>query len=266
MWRMRKRTRRRILLVAGCIGLQCCFLFFGQMILKEAAEKKYEVMLKEQEERLQAATRVGYITRKEIKAGEAFTEENTEKRYLISEQNAEALVTEIAGMIACSDLQEGVILTKSHCYEGECNSTERECVYYNIGAAEFFSAYEVVDVRLRYANGENYCVLKKKRLQKEEENKEVCHFFLTEEEQLLMSAAQYDVDMYAGAELYLVGFMESRLQEVTESAYLPSVQVISQLCERNEEYRTEYGKWCSLRRALEERLSEHRKQRLEGLS
>ena len=92
------------------------------------------------------------------------------------------------------------------------------------------------------------------------------NFFLTEEEQLLMSAAQYDVDMYAGAELYLVGFMESRLQEVTESAYLPSVQVISQLCERNEEYRTEYGKWCSLRRALEERLSEHRKQRLEGLS
>lgn len=265
MRRMRKRTRRRILLIAGCVGLQFVLLFLGQTVIRESVEKKYTILLKEKEERLQAATRVGYITRKEIKAGEAFTEENTEKRYLISEHNPEALATDISGMIACSDLQEGVILTKSHCYAGKCDSTERECVYYNIGAAEHFSSYDVVDVRLRYANGENYCVLKKKRLQKDEENKGVCHFYLTEEEQLLMSAAQYDVDMYTGAELYLVGFMESRLQGVTESAYLPSVQVISQLSERNEEYRSGYGKWCSLRRALEERLSEHRKQRLEGL-
>lgn len=265
MRRLRKSVRKRILVAFTCIAVQVLFLFVCQMAVRQLTERKYEAILEEKNAILEAAGRTVYLTRREISAGESFTEENTEKRYLLSEQNPEALAVEVIGATACADLPEGVIINTSLVCTQEFSSSERKCVFYNIGNAGCFATYAMVDVRLRYANGENYCVLKKKRLQETTENQKACCLFLTEEEQLLMSAAQYDVEMYEGAELYLVGFREERLQEDAISTYLPSVQVISQLREWNEEYRNSFEKWCDLRRSLEGRLSEHRKQRLDGL-
>lgn len=266
MRRLRRRVKKKILLVIGCIIVQIGLFFVCKVMMNEFTVREYEERLQEKDAILQAAGRTVYITRQEIKAGELFTEENTEKRYLLSEQNPDALATDVMGMTACADLLPGVILTNALCYKGECEPSERECVYYNLGAVEYFSSYAVVDVRLRYANGENYCVLQKKRLQKGNEDKKTCYFYLTEEEQLLMSAAQYDVTVYDGAELYLVGFKEERLQDTTVSKYLPPVQVVSQLREWKEEYHNFYGEWCDSREALEQRLLEYIRRRRDGLA
>lgn len=264
MWRMRRSVKKRLLFGGICIAVQLLLFSVGQAVVYRITTEKYERILEEKENRLVAAGRMVYITKNEVKAGEILTEENIEKRYLLSEQNPEALATDVVGMKACADLPEGVIISTALCCKADYTTSERKCIFNKIGFTENFAEYDVVDVRLRYANGENYCVLKKKQLYKDEAENN-CGFYLTESEQLLMSAAQYDVEVYDGAELYVVGFMEARLQENAVSEYLPPVQVLTQLQEWNEEYGNIYRLWCERRIHLEQRLAEHRRQRREGL-
>lgn len=265
MWRMRRSVRKRLLFIGLCIVVQVILFCVCQVSVKQIIVKKYEMLLEEKEVVLATAERTVYITKAEVKAGETFTEDNTERRRLLCEQNPEALATEVFGMTACADLSEGVIINTALCCEVEYAKTERECIFSNIGFTEAFPDNAVVDVRIRYANGENYCVLRKKRLQKDGDAEKICGFSLTEEEQLFMSAAQYDVDVYEGAELYLVGFMEERLQEDAISEYVPSVQVLSQLREWNEKYSKSFSVRCELRTELEKRLSEYRQLRADGV-
>ena len=264
MWKMRRSVRKRLLICAIFVMAQLVFFITGQTIVYRIISGKYEVLLTEKETMLAAAGRTVYITKCEVKAGEILTEENTERRYLLSEQNPAALATEVLGMKACADLSEGVIINTALCCEPEYAASGRECYFEHIRFAECFSGYDVVDVRLRYANGENYCVLKKKQLQKEGDDN-VCGFYLTESEQLLMSAAQYDIELYDGAELYMVGFMEARLQEDAVSEYVPSVQVVAQLQSWCEGYKENYQVWYKRRSELEQRLAEYYKQRHAGL-
>lgn len=264
MWRMRRSVRKKLFVCGLCIVGQLVLFLVGQTVVYRVAAGKYEAVLAEKEAKLAMAGRTVYITKREVKTGELLTEENTEKRYLLSEQNPQALPLEVFGMKACADLEEGVIINTSLCCMPEVITSERMCVFDYIRFAECFSAYDVVDVRLRYANGENYCVLKKKQLQKEDKES-LCAFYLTESEQLLMSSARYDVECYDGAELYLVAFREARLQEDAVSEYLPSVQVVAQLQNGCDEYKGNYQGWCRKRLELEQRLAEYYKLRLAGL-
>ncbi len=265
MRRLRKSVKKRIITGVCFVTLQLLLFVLCRSGAESMAEQKYLGLLEEQEGRLRAAGRTGYVTLREVKAGELFTEENVEKRQFLSEQNPETLAVVVLGSTACANLKEGEVVTESVCTEKKILPSERKCVFYRIEYAESFEQYDVVDVRIRYANGENYCVLKKKNLQKSAEDTEACIFFLTEEEQLLMSAAQYDTEVYEGARLYLVGFMEERLQENAVSAYLPPLQVISQLCTWESSYAAAQEEWCRLRAALELRLIQYREQRREGL-
>ena len=265
MWRIRRSVRKKLIFGCVCVAVQVILFFMCQTLTMHFTATKYEIQLTERDTRIQEAERLVYITKCAVEAGEMFTTENTEQCYVLSEQNPETLATEVVGQVSCADLEVGMILNKALCCTPALAASERKCIFYNIGFAERFSAYDVVDVRIRYANGENYCVLKKKKLEKEEEEKKACGFFLTEEEQLLMSAAQYDVEVYEGAELYLVGFMEARLQEDAISEFMPSIQVMAQLSEWNDKYKSSYHTWCEEREKLEKRLTEHRKQRMDGL-
>lgn len=265
MRRLRRSVKKRIVFGVACIIVQVLLFGVYRFTVGYGIEKKYEGLLEEQETLLKGAGRMVYVTRQEVKAGEYFTEENVERKYLLCEQNPETLAAEAIGRIACADMSAGTIVSTYLCSAPEYAETERECVFYDIGCVEYFEAYAAVDVRIRYANGENYCVLKKKRLQNTEEDGEACRFFLSEEEQLFMSAAQYDTEVYEGAELYVVGFVEERLQQDAVSRYLPPVQVIAQLTECNVGEASSFALQCEQRLALEQRLAEHRRQRREGL-
>lgn len=265
MWRLRKSVKRRIGLCIVCVMAQAAGLILCETAVRQVLVKKYEAELEQKSEVMEAAGRLVFITGTEIKAGEAFTEENVERKYLLCEQNPELLVTDAIGLIACTDLPAGIILNTALCSQQSYEGTERECVFREIVFAENFSDAETVDVRIRYINGENYCVIAKKRLKKKEGEDEICRFHLTEEEQLLISAACYDAETYEGAVLYLVGYREARLQEDTASRYIPSVQVLTQLKERNETYREGFALWKEQRSALEKRLSEHKEQQRNGV-
>lgn len=258
MRRIRKRVKRKLWCGMAILAVQILLVYGCGVTVRRVTERKYESLLREKEASLAAAGRFAFVTRKAVRAGERFTEENTEGRYLLSEQNPDALSRDAIGTTATVDIPEGVILTTALCTGQDIVPSERECLFYDIKCSEDFAEYDAVDIRLRYANGENYCVLKEKRLRHASEDKTVCSFFLTEEEQLLMSSARYDVEVYEGAYLYMVGFREENLQEDARSVYLPSVQVAMQLKEWSDAYRESFAALCESRIALEHRLSEYR--------
>lgn len=259
MRRMRRSVKRKIALIMAMIVVQLLLSGIFTVTVKKVTEQKYVTLLAEKETVIQLAKRVAYVTVKEVRAGEAFTEENIEKRYLLSEQSQETLAEEVFGMMAAADLPAGVIVNTALCHKQEENITERECILTDILFAEQFPAYALIDIRIRYPNGENYCVLRKKRLRRAGE-KEDCCLCLSETEQLLFSGAQYDIERYKGAMLYAVGFVEEPLQEVAEGTYLPPAQVLLQICETEADYQKKVMEWKEKRAALEMRMEEAEKE------
>lgn len=265
MWRMRKSIRRKWAIgILFCL-LQCAGFVGCYTAVRYTTLRKYAALLAEKDKIVQQARRSVYITRTGVSVGEVFTEENTEQKTVLSEQNPEGLETEVLGKIACADLPAGSIISKAVCCTSDVSATERECVLRNVKNTDYFSEGAVVELRIRYDNGENYCVIKKKRIGKKEDETDVCRLYLTEEEQLLLSAARCDVQSYDGAELYMVGFREERIQTEACCEYLPPVQVMTQLRTWTEEYENNFRQIQEQRTALEERLTEYQRRKRDSL-
>jgi len=264
MRRLRKSVRKRIRWFFIVAAAQLFLLCLCHGIVKQTTMKKYETLLAEKEQLITAAERVVYMTTEPVNAGEEFTEHNVEKRYVLSEQDADTLAVNAIGSVACVDLPAGIIINTAVCDTGEYDAAERKCTFQGIFFSECFEAYDLVDVRIRYGNGENYCVLREKRLLPSEQDG-VCCFSLNETEQLLMSGAEFDAEMYDGARLYLVGIQSEWENGEEVSMFLPAEQVLLQLRELDRNKEEFYEKGQELRNALEARLSEHRKKRKDGL-
>lgn len=259
MLRMRRRTKRNIGIAVCVVAAGVGLMVTGGMVGGLGIKQEYEAVLKEQTLRLEGAKRLAYITTKNIKAGEVFTEENTECRMLLSEQTEEGLARDVLGKTACGELMSGVIINTAICGETNVAQSARECVFEDIEQAECFPEYTVVDVRIRYPNGENYCVLGRKTVRRSE-GEEGCRLTLTEAEQLLVSGARYDRELYDGTVLYAVAFLEERLQTEADNRYIPSEQVIGQLEQCSEDTGVT-AEWYKLRKALEQRLQRNKEQR-----
>ncbi len=264
MRRMRRSTKKKLLYITGGILLQV-LLFGGCMFFAEHRSiNRYESSVKQKEERIRQAERKVFITLREVRPGEVFTEENTEYVTLLSEQEANLLATEVEGYFATTGLPAGRIVYVTDCCERSPFGTEKECVFYDIGNVAYFEDFATVDVRIRYGNGENYCVLRGKKLTKQTEEKEGCSFCLTEVEQLLMSGAIYDAETYRGTTLYLVG-TSTVVQDGEDHRFLPPLQTLLQLEGDGISEKEKYENGKKLRLALEERLDEHERQRISGL-
>lgn len=263
MRRIRRSVKKKLLYVTGGVMLQALFLVGCLFWAEHRSVRRYEEDVKEKEERIRQAERKVFITRREVRPGEAFTEENTEYVLLLSEQDAELFATEIEGRFATVGLPPGRMVYVTDCCERSPSETERECVFYDIGNVECFEDFATVDVRIRYGNGENYCVLRGKKLTKQTEENG-CRFYLTEEEQLLMSGAIYDAESFYGTTLYVVG-TKSVMEDGEAPCFLPPLQTLLQLEGPGESETAEYENGKKIRLALEERLLEYEGQRRNGL-
>lgn len=264
MRKIRRSTKRRIWLVL-CLCLAAILLCGGTMYFTgRQYQKRYEPVLLEKEQRLTAAERKVFVTTRFISAGEELSRENCALMSVLSDQEQALFAGEVYGKKACADLAGGTQILDALCCEESYLPTQRENVAEDIAQCENFSDYDLVDVRIRYPNGENYCVLQKKRLRKNEGKPKQHRLVLSEVEQILLSGARYDVETYRGCELYFVAFAEERLQEQTESRYIPPKQEITQLLELTEENEAD-ASWYAYRQELELRLMEESELRLNRL-
>lgn len=256
--------KKKLWYIIGGILLQSLLLAGCFFFVKHKHTARYEDSVKEWRERIRQAERYVVMTRCEISPGEAFTEENTELVRILAEQEEGLLATEVEGYCATVELPAGRIVYRTDCCERSPLEQEMECIFYDIGNVEYFEDYEAVDVRIRYGNGENYCVLSGKRLLKQIEEKDGCSFYLTEEEQLLMSGAKYDTEMYRGTTLYLVGTKPGKTEEANHR-FLPPLQTLLQMEKTEGAEMMMYKEEQRLRSALEKRLAEYEQQRIGGL-
>lgn len=86
---------------------------------------------------------------------------------------------------------------------------------------------EVVDCRIRYANGLEFIVLSKKQVKKIDLNNNTIWLSLSEKESLLLSSALVDKAYFQGSSFYISRYIESNIQEEALVNYIPNQEVIS---------------------------------------
>ena len=130
----------------------------------------------------------------------------------------------------------------------------RECTFTEINLPDTLKSGDIVDIRIQYPNGENYCVLEGKKLQRSETNPLESRFLLSEQEQLYVSSALYDQTFYAGTKLYAVRYVTIPLQTESDMKYIPVLDVLQQLSKTEKYVKNQ----MQLREALEQRLSQRK--------
>ena len=250
--RIRRSVQKRILICFSSIFVGVLCLYSVYFFTRQTTVWTYEEKLNLIEGQLLEKERMAYVAIREISAGETFTEENVVKRRVYSdEEMAYFAGEEIFSKQARLDIPVGMqILTIMEADE-DYEESRRECTFMEISLPDMLKSGDMVDVRIQYPNGENYCVLEGKKLQRSETNSFESRFLLSEKEQLYLSSALYDQKFYAGTKLYAVRYVTIPLKTETDMKYIPSLDVLQQLSkiEKNAEQ-------IQLREALEERLQE----------
>ena len=242
---MRQRGKKKnricillmIVLVAVIAGSSFCVATYS---VKELHEK-YETMLEENTILIQQNTRQVYVAAQDIRGGESIDEEMLELRRTLCSQKDELLFTsQDIGKEAITDIPEGTFLNKSLVNQSGPVDGLREVCYRTIDLTENVRSYDVVDIRIRYPNGEDYVVLAGKQIILAEAGGAWCYIRVSEEELLLMSAAMVDAEQTYGTRIYTSRYPEPTIQQKSFVTYCPSEDII-RLIEQSPNARTEMG-------------------------
>lgn len=252
--RIRRSVQKRIWVCFISIfgGLVCLYSVY--FLTKYTTALSYEEKLYIAEEQLQKTERMVYVAVREIAAGETFTEENVVKKRVYSDEEVVCFAgEEIFSKQARIDIPQGmrilIVMEADEAYE----ESQRECTFTEISLPDTLKSGDMVDVRIQYPNGENYCVLEGKKLQRSETNSLESRFLLSEQEQLYISSALYDQTFYTGTKLYAVRYVTIPLQTETDMKYIPALDVLQQLSQTEKHDKNQ----VQLREALEKRLQEN---------
>lgn len=203
-------------------------------------EKKINIL----EEQLESYQRLVYVATEKIPRGTVLTEENVRQEIRYSDLPQEIYATEASlGSNVAQDVEAGVCITFSMlCTEEE---NVREVYVTAAELPEHIQAGDRVDVRIRYANAEDYIVLSDKSLLRCDRDRGMV-LKLTEEEILLLSSAIADSDYFKDTQIYVVEYPEYEQQEGGRVNYVANMQILMMLGKEKTEGES--------RNALEQRL------------
>ena len=252
--KIRRSVEKRIWIcsISIFVGLFCLYSVY--FLTKYTTALSYEEKLYNAEEQLQKTERMVYVAVREISAGETFTEENVVKKRVYSDEDAvcfagEEIFTKQARLDISAGMRILTIMEADESYE----ESRRECTFTEISLPDTLKSGDMVDVRIQYPNGENYCVLEGKKLQRNETNLLESRLLLSEQEQLYISSALYDQTFYTGTKLYAVRYVNIPLQIESDMKYIPAVDVLQQLSQVEQHYKNK----LQLREELEKRVQEN---------
>lgn len=121
----------------------------------------------------------------------------------------------------------------------------REVWIEDVTVGDFIGIGERVDIRIGYANAEDYIVLSNKTIKLRDKNYGIV-LLMTEEEILMLSSALTDVGRFPKTSLYAVRYPEQLEEDKSRVNYLPNEEVAKLLGINSNS--------VELRRALEKRL------------
>lgn len=223
----KKRRRYYILLMAFVFVVMAGSMFGASVYYMKKMHTGYHIALKEQDNLIQQNTRQVYVAVREIKRGEIIEEEMVELRRTLCSQSEELLFSQQdIGKEAVTDVVEGTFLNKSLVNQSGQVDGLREMCYRTIDLTENVDSYDVVDIRIRYPDGEDYIVLSGKQILIDEDGYGKCYLKVSEEELLLMSAALVDTEQNDGTRIYTSRYPEPAIQQKSYITYCPPKEIL----------------------------------------
>lgn len=163
---------------------------------------------------------VVYTLRKDLKKGDVVYENNLVEHIINIDENSEIEFLEkqdIVGKELKLDIDKGSIIDQSIIHVQEkADDDLRLHMYSGIGLNSEILEGSVIDIRIKFPNGEDYVVTGQKKVVKREEDN--IFIFVNEEEILKLSCAQTDVSLYEGTKIYAVKYIYD-YQQSAESDY-----------------------------------------------
>lgn len=254
-----KRTTKQYIIVAficivviGVAALVTSIITIGQI------RDEYEYLLDEAKQEMNNNKRTVYISKSDIRVGEALTTDKVELKTVYSAQPSESYITkDELGKAAMIEIPKGTHIIKGMLAKNLVKSELREIEYDVIHISPNTEVNDYVDIRIVYPNGENYIVMSKKPLKGIWPDTALCFIWVEEEEILRMSAAIVDAALYRGSKLFMTKYIEPNIQDASIITYTPNISVLS-LIEEDPNIVERCSQLLNkeVRKAMENRLAE----------
>ena len=203
MRRIRKKTFHYIMVTLSVCAVLLCGVFVTIWFLSEEICANYEMILQEKNNVIEQNTQTVFVALQDIGKGEAVTEEMLASMKVFSSQDSSLYFSEEDfGKEALNDIQAGSFVDKIMVNQSGPVDWLREVCFDGVLVSENTKNNDVVDIRIRYSNGEDYVVLSGKQIRLNEGDYRHCYLRVGEEELLLMAAALVDAECFEGAILY----------------------------------------------------------------
>lgn len=211
------------------IVLLICFALAGAILsgFEYQLLNDYQQKLKNVTNQINSYRKNVYVADGELACGTVISEQNVRKEVRYMDGKEEKFLSEKDfGKKLITDISDGDCLFVDMVVP--VTESVREVFLSEIELAQHLEAGNRVDVRIRYANAEDYIVLSNKYMVAYE-NSSGMVLRLTEEEILLLSSAIADESRYQGTRLYAVKYPEQEPMEVGNVTYIPNQKILAML-------------------------------------
>lgn len=181
---------------------------------------------KEAEDQTKAASKMVYILKKDIQAGNEISAGDYESKSIVTEMDSKEIPAAITGKMTKIELKKGTILTSSMLMDSTdtLEKSQRIEEFNMLTLPTDLNTGDYVDIRFVLPNGQDYIVISKKRVIKSSEN--TIFVKLAEDEILTMSNAIVEAYITEGSMLRAVKYSEPGIQEAATPTYVASADVI----------------------------------------
>jgi len=205
--------------------------FFGyttyQKIIQEM-QAEYEDEIETLQVDRYMKKRMVLLPKQSLGKGIVLTEDLVEVKEIYSNLSQELFAgTEDIGKQMIIDYEKDSPIFKNTVIENKVEDDDRIREISTVLLQSDLKENEVVDCRIRYANGLEFIVLSKKQVKKIDLNNNTIWLSLSEKESLLLSSALVDKAYFQGSSFYISRYIESNIQREARVNYIPNQEVIA---------------------------------------
>ena len=255
----RKRGKSGIKFLIGLIVLAAvCGLVFLVIVLNRMLD------VREKDERIQdlqafmdSNRHSVYIATRDIQAGEILKEDMVLLKDIIIEAEIDTYLNQSQfGGTVLVNIPMGTPLTQELISLKEVTNDMRLLEFTTVKLMADVKERDFIDIRIQFANGEDYLVLSKKKVSSLSKDHGKFCTYVTEEERMRMTSALTDAYTYPGTKIYTTLFVESVLQSEMKPNY-PIREAVSEIMKKSKDMIIKDIETIDKaeRRKLEERLS-----------
>ena len=222
------RTKKQYLAIIFVSLLICgSTAFLSYRYYTQQMQDLYESQINALQNQLAGATHYIFVSGADgIKAGSLITDDlvyQEERQFDLPDD--QFITAEDLGSVASVDIPAGQPVLKTMCSENlEYGLREQEFAMFTL--SNNLQTNDYVDVRIMFANGENYSVLSKKCIHKIDLTQNDIFLWLNEDEISLISAAIVDTYMHSGTSIYTTKYIDYG-QSALQVTYQPNQEVMT---------------------------------------